>query len=295
MKRFTESEENMNTQEMVGTVSSGSLIAMVITFFVATILPVLVLVVYAVKNKKQGLVGAWFLGAAGFFVPQILIRIPILSMLQTSEKFLAFAENYYVVYVLSLAFTAGLFETLGRYGVAKILKKNGAYKKAIAAGLGHGGIEAIILIGMGYISNLVMALMINNGTIEVMIKEMENSGADASTLYAAVGALVNTATYEFLLAGVERIFTMIIHTVMSVMVCYFVWNNKTKLGVLYCIAFHTLLDGVGFILISLSTPYFNGVLSRNACYVLEYIFLGMMTVVSVFILRYFIKKWKQEG
>ena len=41
MNRFTESEEIMNTQEMVGTVSSGSLIAMVITFFVATILPVL--------------------------------------------------------------------------------------------------------------------------------------------------------------------------------------------------------------------------------------------------------------
>ena len=52
--------------------------ACIITLMVSLVLPIVVLIGLAVKNKKQGIVSAWLLGTAGFFVPQILIRLPIL-------------------------------------------------------------------------------------------------------------------------------------------------------------------------------------------------------------------------
>ena len=62
-------------------VSTATTIACLITVFVTLVFPVILLIVYAAKNKSQGVVSAWFLGAAGFFVTQILIRVPILTVL----------------------------------------------------------------------------------------------------------------------------------------------------------------------------------------------------------------------
>ena len=82
----------------MGTVSNGSIAAMCITLVISLVLPVIALIVYALKNRRQGVASAWFLGAAGFFVTQMVIRVPILSTLSLMPGFMAFAENHYVVY-----------------------------------------------------------------------------------------------------------------------------------------------------------------------------------------------------
>ena len=104
-------------------VSTATIICICITLAVSLLVPVVGLIVYAVMNKKQGVVSAWFLGAAGFFVTQMIVRTTILSLLSTQEWYVAFVENYYIVYVLILAFTAGLFEFAGRFAVAKMMEK----------------------------------------------------------------------------------------------------------------------------------------------------------------------------
>ena len=75
-------------------IPTANFLAVLVTLFVSLILPVILLIVYAVKNKGKGIWSAWFLGAAGFFVSQILIRVPILSVLQTQEWFLTFAQEH---------------------------------------------------------------------------------------------------------------------------------------------------------------------------------------------------------
>ncbi len=186
---------------MVGT---GSIIAMCITLMIALILPVAILIVYALKNKGQGVVAAWFLGAVGFFVMQIIIRTPILSVLGMNKAFNDFAADNYLVYVVILAFTAGLFEVVGRYAVAKLLKNKLSCKTGIAAGLGHGGIEAMVLIGMTYINNILYAFMINSGLMDTVIEQSAVMGTDAvQQLNTVVDALVETPSYLFALAGYE--------------------------------------------------------------------------------------------
>lgn len=276
----------MNNELITGTVSNGVIATMCITLFISMVLPVVLLVVYALKNRKQGIAKAWFLGAAGFFLTQMVIRVPLLSTLSMLPGFMAFAENYYLIYALLLAFTAGLFELAGRYAVAKILSKNLTYKQSIAAGLGHGGIEAIVLIGMTYISNLLYVAMINTGAINGVIAQTEAMGVDVSgEVYTLVDTLLHTPAPIYLLAGYERILTMLSHTAMSLLVCYFVWKKQDAKGLIICLVIHTLLDGVSGIISGLATPYMGSVISQNTSYVIIYVFLTAVAIASVIVIR----------
>ena len=169
--------------------------------------------------------------------------------------------------------------------MAKILSKNLTYKQSIAAGLGHGGIEAIALIGMTYVSNLLYVAMINTGAINGVIAQTEAMGVDVTAVYTLVDTLINTPAHMYLLAGYERILTMIAHTAMSLIVCYFVWKKEDVKGLVICLVAHTLLDGVTGIISGLATPYLGSVISQNVSYVLVYAFLTVVAVASVIVIR----------
>ncbi len=274
-------------------VSGTSILCMVITLVISLVLPIVLFIIYAVANKGKKVVSAWFLGAAGFFVLQMLIRIPILSALSLLPGFQSFVENYYVVYALTLGFSAGLFEVIGRFVVAKMMSKELTYERSMAAGLGHGGIEAMLLIGMTYINNLLYTMMINGGTFDTVIEQTAAMGVDVSSLYAIEESLVNTAPYLFLLAGYERILTMICHVAMTLLVCYFVTKKQTLKGVGISLILHTVLDSASGLISGLSTPYMGSVISQTTSYVLIYGFLTVMAAVSVGIIITIRKKMRQ--
>lgn len=276
------------------TVSTASILAMCFSLIISLVLPVIVLIVYAVKNKKQGVVSAWFLGAAGFFVTQVIVRLPILSVLSLSEEFMTFAENHYVIYSLFLGLTAALFEVAGRYASAKILNKNLTFTKGFAAGLGHGGIEAMVLIGMTYISNLLYVAMINSGTIEVVIAQTEAMGVDATPIYTLIDSLVNSPSYLFLLAGYERILAMIGHVAMTLVVFYFMAKKQTLKGIGICVLYHFIMDSMVGIIGGLATPYLGSVVSQNLSYVITYVFLTAMAAVAIIAIGKISAAWKAE-
>lgn len=275
-------------------VSTASILFCVITLFISLILPVLALIVYAVKNKKQGIVSAWLLGAAGFFVPQVLIRLPILNTLAGADWFLDFSQNHIFLYCVCLAFTAGLFELTGRFAVAKLLnRKNLTWKRSLAAGLGHGGIEAILIVGMTYVNNLVIMLMLNSGGFEALISQTTAMGGDVTQLQAAQAAILTTSPLLFLLAGFERILTMTVQAAMSMVVCWGVHVKKPWKGVLACLLMHTLLDTTAGISL-LATEAGGNVLSQTAAYVIIYAILTLAAVLSVLLLRQIRRRWLAE-
>lgn len=273
-------------------VSVASIAAMILTLCICLFLPVILLIVYAVTHRKKKVVSAWFLGAAGFSVTQILIRTPILTVLGLLPDFQDFVMAHYVAYVLILAFTAGLFEVAGRYVVAKLLRKELTFERSLAAGLGHGGIEAMILIGITYINNLVYAVMINTGTFDIIVEHTAALGVDTAGLLTLKDTFLTTPAYIFCLAGYERILTMISHTAMSLIVCYYVTQKQDLKGVLICLAFHTLLDGVSGLVNGMSTEYMGNLLTQNTVYILIYIFLTAMAVISAMVIFRLSKVWK---
>ncbi len=280
---------------MAGTVSNSSIVAMFVTLFVSMVLPIIVLIVYALKNRRQGVVSAWFIGAAGFFVTQMVIRVPILSALSSMPGFVAFAENQYILYALMLGLTAALFEVAGRYASAKIMSKNLTFTKGFAAGLGHGGIEAMVLIGMTYVSNLLYVVMINTGAIEGVIAETEAMGVDVSAeVYALVDTLVNGPAYLYLLAGYERILAMIGHVAMTLVVFYFMSKEETLKGIGICVLYHFVMDSMVVIIGGLATPYLGSVISQNVSYVITYVFLTAMAAVAIVAICKIRAAWKVE-
>ena len=268
--------------------SNLSVVCIIITFIVSLILPLAFLVGYALRHKKQGIWSAWLLGALGFFVPQILIRFPILTALSRTDGFVAFSQTHPLVYGFSLAFTAGLFEVVGRYAVARMLQKNLTYRRALAAGLGHGGIEAIIITGLAYISNLVFVVMLQTGGFEATLAQTTAAGGDVTALLASRDALMNTPWAMFLLAGFERLLAVVCHAAMSMLVCYGVHRGKAA-PTIFALAMHVCMDSVA----SISLMIGKG-LSQATAYTIIYILLTAFTVFAIVILRTIRARWAAE-
>ncbi len=272
-------------------VSTFSIIAIVTTLIVSTLLPLIFAIIWCVKNKGKKMISALLLGALGFFVMQIVIRTPILSLISQINVFLDFVSSNYVLYCLILAFTAALFEVIARYGVAKILRKDLSFERSFAAGLGHGGIESIIIIGMTYISNLVLSFMINTNTFDIIVEQTSTQGINASNLTAVKEQLIGTNPSTFLLGGFERILTITIHIGLTVLVWYFVKHKKDIIGILICLLAHFAVDFVGGFVQGLATDYLGNVISLTTSYIIIYSFLAVIAVASVMFIVKIRKKW----
>ena len=278
-----------------------SLIGMLLTFSISVFVPIITLIIYAIVNKKKGVWLAWLLGAAGFFVMQIVIRMPIVSLLSEMPKIKAWYNRgpNILIYLFILAFTAALFELVARYVVAKILKKKNCYPVAVGAGLGHGGIEAIVLIGGTYISNIICYFLIITGNFRELLYTLSDMGVDVTELRMIEYQLEGTPMIMYLLAGYERILTMIIHIALTVIVFYFVHKGKDFIGILLCMFLHFTVDfAPGFI------QYLGRLLFMRAGYsstvewislILVYVFLTTMAIIGLVITLIIRHKWKKES
>lgn len=267
-------------------VSTATIITCVISLLVCLVLPVAVAGAFTLKNKKQGIVSAWLLGAAGFFVTQILIRVPILTVLQTRSWFMELSKSHLFAFSFLLAFTAGLFELAGRFAVAKIMaKKNLTWKRSLAAGLGHGGIEAIVIVGIAYVNNLAYIALINAGAFDALLAEAAGMGVDVSALELIRDQLITYSPAMFLLGGFERILAMTAHAAMSVLVCWGVARKKTGVCVLACLAIHTFID---------LTAGLTQALPVSVAYPIVYSILIAVAVASLLILKKIRRVWKEN-
>lgn len=277
-------------------ITNSSIIAVCTTLFITLILPIIAMVLYKKKSNGRSLWSAWAIGAVGFVLFQMVIRIPLLNTLSAVPGFTSFAANHYILYSFFIACSAAAFEVIGRYVAARMMKDNIRLtpQMGIAAGLGHGGIEAMLLIGMTYISNLVYIFMINSGSFNTMIQDRLSVGADATTLTAVKDTLISTPAIIFYLAGYERILTMIIHLSLSILVCYSVWKGTARQGMLISFGFHWLLDFFGPLLGSLSSPYLGSLAPQWLAYLLSYLFMTGMAVASVYATIHIYHMWNAD-
>jgi len=272
-------------------ISTATTLACIVSLLVSLLLPPVLLLLYSRKCKGEKILSAWFLGAAGFFVTQMLIRVPILTALQNQSWFLAFSRNTPFLYAFILAFTAGLFELAGRFAVAMSMKKGGLnFRRSLAAGLGHGGIEAMLLVGMTYINNLIYIVMINSGAFDALLAQSAPLGEAVVQQLAAIrDSLISASPALFLLAGFERILTMICHVGMSLAVCWGVSEGKPLRGCLISLVIHTLID----LTPGISLLIGNG-LSQASAYVMIYSILSAAALLSVFMVLKIRRHWQNK-
>jgi len=215
---------------------------MVISFVVAlvctTLVPAALIIILAIKKKISGL--PLLFGALAFFISQILLRVPIISVLSTQGWYQDFATMF-VPYILVLCFTAGLFEESARLGGALILKKKRSFKDVISFGLGHGLCEVVILIGLTHVNNLICCLAINNpGGVFAALFPPE-------TLQPIIEQLTAAEPYQVYMGLLERVSAVIFHIFATVLVFRGVVGKKWWYYILAIIA-HMLFNLVAVLL-----------------------------------------------
>lgn len=229
-------------------VSTASILFMCVTLFLSLLLPLIVLLV--LQKGRRGVFGVWIAGALGFAVPQLFIRVPLLQTLGTQESFQQFTAVHPYVTASLLAATAALFETTGRFVVLKVaLSKRLSYMTGLVAGAGHGGIEAITIVGMLYINNLIVSLSINSGNLSSLLPD------DPAIAESIRQSLVGTQPELFLLAGIERVFTMVIQIALSIILTLFIMKNRAVVGFFVVALLHFFVDlSIGLLQINGLSP-----------------------------------------
>ncbi|ETT84684.1 YhfC family intramembrane metalloprotease [Bacillus mycoides] len=220
-------------------VSQLSMVFMSLTTIVAILTPICCFVYFYKTTNLQ-----WkpvLVGAIIFFLfSQILGKSLNSYILIINSKTADIFNNVYL-YALYGGISAAFFEEIGRFiGFCFLLKKYTEWKDGIAYGIGHGGVEAILIGGFTGIQNLLLSGMINSGGFDYLVKKNTNIPSD---LLLIKEQLINTSSYIFLLGGIERISTFIIQILLSLLVLYGIKEKKLLL-LFYAIIIHACIDFV---------------------------------------------------
>jgi uncharacterized membrane protein YhfC len=202
---------------------------------------ILPLVVAAIVWRRLHVSWRYFgYGALIFFLFQIATRVPITQLLQVAAApQLASSPTALWAWLAFLALTAGLFEEVGRYvGYRTLLRDQPkTWDRAIMYGLGHGGLESIVLIGGGTLLTIYSLSSLAAGGLATLSPDQQ---AAARQQLAAVAA---QPLWVWGLGAWERVCTLTIQVALSVLVLQvFVRRSMGWLGL--AILLHALVDGV---------------------------------------------------
>ena len=130
-----------------------------------------------------------------------------------------------VFYMFYAGLTAGIFEETGRLLSFFLLRKRRpGFATALSYGVGHGGIEAILLVGIPLCFTLVQSVFINTGGMAALLPTLQEP--ELSQVQALIQSLVNTPGVDYLWGGLERVLSVTLHISLSVMMWYAVNGNK---------------------------------------------------------------------
>lgn len=142
-------------------------------------------------------------GAAMFFLFALVLEQLVHALVLQPGGFVLTHNWAYVVYG---CLAAGIFEETGRLvGFRFLLKGRDDKTVGVMYGIGHGGIEAILLGGVAALGSLVVALQYN-------------AGALTGDALAAIPAALDMPASSFWVIGMERMIALCLHIALSVLV-----------------------------------------------------------------------------
>lgn len=180
------------------------------------------------------------IGVAVFLVfTQLFEKLMHLYFLRWNSTTAQLLENPWL-YAVYGCLAAGLFEEGGRYLAFSFpLRKFRTWHDGVSYGLGHGGIEAIMIGVLGNANNIVTAILINTGMMATILNTVPP--AQGQQLQAMRGLLINTPPEVFLAGGFERIMAFLLQIALSLLVLYGVKRRNIGFLVL-AIVLHATVD-----------------------------------------------------
>ncbi len=221
------------------------MVSFIISVVVALILPI-VLAVIAVRKWHL----SWIVVIAGALafslsqIPHLLLLNGLESLLSNQLLSITTQPWFPFVTAVVVGLLAGLCEQFANWLAFKWAKdKADSWQGALTLGLGHGGMEIILLVGLSILPTLIYMLTVQAQGID----SLGLAAADAEALKAQVAAFWATPWHLPLAIGVERILALVMQVVMAVMVWISI-RKKAWYWLVAAIAFHTLIDTVAVLI-----------------------------------------------
>ena len=189
-------------------------------------LPVLVLLVWKFKFCRGAKLFPAVVGAVTFVVfAQVLEGVPKAIFFGGGTGVSQYVLTHAWAYTLIGCLLAGVFEEVGRYLAFRFLLKRYTNRRdAVTYGIGHGGIEAILVLGLTAINNIAIAQLVNSGSIETITNGL--TGAQLDQVQAQIAAVASFGAANLLLGLAERAIAMTLHISLSVVVFRAVRQRK---------------------------------------------------------------------
>ncbi|WP_195262624.1 MULTISPECIES: YhfC family intramembrane metalloprotease [unclassified Clostridium] len=259
-------------------VSSLSIVFMVFSLLVSVIVPIGGIIF--LKRKYNVSLKTFFIGAAAFFIFAQILEAPIHSyFLKLNSTTSGFLLSTPIAYMLYGGLMAGIFEETARFLCFKFIIKDRDVMSGVTYGLGHGGMEAILIGAISSINSLVYSNLINKGGFQSI---MEGLSVPKEVISATYDQFVNSSSIMWAMPGIERIFAMVIHISLSIIVLYAVKERKYIYYVL-AILIHAVIDFPAAL-------YQVGVI-KNIFLVEGVIFITVL-ILAMYVFKVFVKKFR---
>lgn len=249
--------------------------------------PVAVAIIWKVKKKEP--FTTILIGAATFLLFALILEKPIQNVLAfptamglPDHAVSRFLSANPILPALVSGLFPGVFEETGRLVAFKtILRKRKNRETSISYGIGHGGFEVILILGMTYIQYIAYAVMINTGIIGIIINQVASLAPDQlGSVESVVNLLTGFSFADLGIAFVERIFAVLFHIGASILVFYACRNKKCFWLYPFAILLHTVVDFIGalsiFNVINLSPWVLEGIIAV----------FGLLTFLGAYFLLY---------
>lgn len=225
---------------------------------------------------------SWLLFGVGAltFIGSQVVHLPLNNLLTKIGILPSGTETGWMIAQMAivLGLTAGICEELARAVGYIILKRARRAEDGLMLGIGHGGVEAMILIGILTAGSLAQIFMLRGVDLTSM-----NFSAEQITYLQSQLAVFDQSAFVGLLPLVERIMAMTLHVILSMMVLN-AFQQKKKIWVLWAILYHAVVDAIAV------------ALSVNAVstYVIELAIFVMLLPGLYWVLRIFGKQLRQN-
>jgi uncharacterized membrane protein YhfC len=177
-------------------------------------------------------------GIAGFVIFALILESSIHRVVLGRFPIRQEAPALFIVYGI---FMAGIFEESARFIAFKILKrKYEGVVTALSYGIGHGGIESVLLAGFSMLLAIGASILINTGNVEFITARFH--GEVLAAVNGQIDALLTLAPYMFLVSGIERIVAITVQLCLSIIVFYSVFGEKRLMYFPLAIVLHAIID-----------------------------------------------------
>lgn len=192
------------------------------------VIPVVFVLAWKVRTKKS--IVPVLVGAVVFVMFTFCFEsVPNLFFIHTKNPVSEFINGNGIVYALYVSITAAVFEEIGRFVAFKFFLTNhiSENETAVSYGLGHGGIECIIILGISQLQYYAYAQLINQNKIDSIINALPDKQSKES-MTALINSIKEMTLTETLMAGGQRLFIMFMQVALSVLIFKAVREVKRK-------------------------------------------------------------------